>query len=176
MRHVQIYESFGQKGIEATVYTDIDQWMEFLKMNLSRNEYIGTNYEFWKGLLSRGVPIYTAKVEPNTSRGTWFFWEDPVYREIEIRKIAYNTIRAGVQSDSAYLMEEDLGCSYDDIIKQAKTPGERIIQDILENPDMFDYYSEEAPRTLEKGISLAPEKVKMDIKSLSKWGKIKNYI
>jgi hypothetical protein len=47
-----------------------------------------------------------------------------------------------------------------------------MIQDVLENPDTFDYYSEEAPLTLKKGISLAPEQ----IKALLKWKQIKNFI
>jgi len=186
MRHLQLYESFSTKDVTVTIYTDIDPWMEFLNMNLSRNEYIwqsGTNRDKWKGLFGRGASIYTAKRDPNSSGGTWFFWDDPSYGEIEIRlirygyiKAGYDTIQSGVQSDSLYLIEEDLGCSYQDLIKQAKPPGEIMIQDILENPDKLDYYSEEAPLTLEKGISLASEKVKAELKALSKWNKIKNYI
>jgi len=176
MRHLQLYESFGTKGVSVTIYTDFAQWMEFLNMNLSRNEYGSVNYMFWKGLFAQGASIYTAKRGPNSSGGTWFFWEDPGYGEIEIRKIRYGHIQAGVQSDSLHVIEEDLGCSYQDLIKQAKPPGEAMIQDILENPDTFDYYSEEAPLTLEKGISLASEKVKAEIKALTKWSKIKNYI
>jgi len=170
MRHLQLYESFGPKGITVTVYNDIDLWMEFLKMTLSREKYIGVNYEFWKGLFAPGVSIYTAKAEPN--RSTWFFWDDPKFGEMEIRKIVYDTIRSGVQSDAFRLMEEDLGCSYQDLIKQAKPPGEVMIRDILENPDMLEYYSEEAPLTLESGIALAPEQ----IKALLKWKQIKRFI
>jgi hypothetical protein len=186
MRHLQLYESFGTKDVSVTIYTDIDQWMEKLKMNLSRNEYIwqsGTNLDFWKDIFSLRASIYTAKRDPNTSGGTWFFWDDPRYREIEIRLIrygyieaGYDTIQSGVQSDSLHVIEEDLGYSYQDLIKQAKPPGEVMIQNILENPDMLEYYSEEAPLTLEKGIALSSEEIKMKLKALSKWKQIKDFI
>jgi len=172
MRHLQLYESFGTKDVSVALYTDFAQWMEFLNMGLSRNEYGSVNSMFWKGLFSQGASIYTAKRDSNSSGGTWFFWEDPGYGEIEIRKIRYGTIQAGVQSDSLHVIEEDLGCSYQDLIKQAKPPGEVMIQNILENPDMLEYYSEEAPLTLESGIALAPEQ----IKALLKWKQIKKFI
>jgi len=183
MRHLQLYESFGTKDVSVTIYTDIDQWMEKLKMNLSRNEYGSVNYMFWKGLFAQGASIYTAKRDPNSSGGTWFFWDDPGYGEIEIRMIryghiqaGYDTIQSGIQSDSLHVIEEDLGYSYQDLIKQAKPPGEVMIQNILENPDMLEYYSEEAPLTLEKGIALSSEEVKMRLKALSKWKQIKDFI
>lgn len=171
MRHLQLYESFNTSNAVVNVYTNIDLWMEFLKMNLSRDRYIAS-YEFWKGRFDRGVHIYTAEGRPNKSEGTWFFWEDPQFEELEIRMIRYNEIKNRVQSDSLYWMEEELGCSYQDLIKQAKSPEESMIQDVLQNPDTFDYYSEEAPLTLKKGIASAPEQ----IKALLKWKQIKNFI
>jgi len=174
MRHIKLYESFGTSNAVVNVYTNIDLWAEFLKMNLSMVKYIGATYDFWiwKGLFDRGVPIYTAEGRPNKSEGTWFFWEDPKFEELEIRMIRYDEIITRVQSDSLYWMEEELGCSYQDLIKQAKSPEETMIQDVLQNPDTFDYYSEEAPLTLKKGIASAPEQ----IKALSKWKQIKNFI
>jgi len=182
MRHLQIYESFGSKNIEATVYTDVDQWIEFLKWTLGKEKSSIINRRFWEERFIVMSSIYTARSDENNAK-TWFFSEYPESRypkgTVMINFIKGGIIPRGVtpiEASSVSVMEKSLACTYEEIMSMAKTPEEHMVEDILENPDLIKSYSEVMPLTLARAESIGPDDLKKKIQAVLKWDKIKNYI
>ena len=177
MRHIQLYESFGTEEHSVTAYTDYEDWMEFMKSSL-RDDYFrrfnNIDYErMWRDRTAYQSPSYVVD-------NRWIFWLDPPKYQMENpTEIAALRIHDGVIDDSRQrILEGDLNCSYKELISQAKTPEEVMLDEIKENSSLAATYSESRPGVFKKMLALpnVPSNINDIIKASLKWKSIQNYI
>jgi len=189
MKHVQIYENFKTPQYRVAAYTDPNEWFELLKSELpffrNRVELNKELKEFWKDKMAKGATIYLVNSPPGFKK--WFFWRDPD-QSIPAPHIFATLIDNGINSmgmegQSPSYMEQDLKCSYRDLIDQAKTPEEIMDWEMGTYPTSYiKSHSENRPLVFNKVLSNTSipeerrEKYRLTAKSLAKWDKIKNYI
>jgi hypothetical protein len=188
MRHLKIYEDFDQmtdppqgnsnKLHLVAAYKSYEQWMEFMHSVLEISYFSRinhTDYErMWRDRTAYQSPTYVVDNE-------WIFWlESPKYPKrynmenpAEIAALQINERRTITDSNQSRL-EAALGCSYKDLIAQAKTPVENMKDEIMTNPDLIDKYSESRPKVF-KGVVIQPN-LPAPIKAALKWKEMKNYI
>ena len=178
MRHLQLYESFATDSHKVVAYKNYEEWMEFMRSALTEDYFRRFNnidYErMWRDRSAYQSPSYVVD-------NTWIFWLDPPkYKMENPKEIAALQINdEGTINDSNQpRMEAALGCSYNDLIAQAKTPEEGMLDEILEDSSLAGVYSEKRPRVFKKMLELpdVPSNIKDIVKAALKWKSIQNYI
>jgi len=178
MRHIKIYESFGTDEHFVVVYKNYEDWMEFMKSALKDGYFRMINnidYErMWRDRTAYQSPSYVVD-------NRWIFWLDPPKYKMENPKevVALVISDVGVIHDSNQnTMETTLKCSYKDLIAQAKTPEEIMLDEIKENSSLAATYSESRPKVFKKMMELPniPSNINDIIKASLKWKSIQNYI
>jgi len=184
MRHLKIYEEFDQmpdspqessnKLHLVAVYEDYEEWMEFMHSVLNSSYYMMINnidyQRMWRDRTAYQSPTYVVDNE-------WIFWLDPPkYKMENPKEIAALQIneRGTINDSNQPRMEAALGCSYKDLIAQAKTPEENMKDEIMANPDLIDKYSESRPYVFKKVV--AQPNLPAPIKAALKWKEMKAYI
>jgi hypothetical protein len=177
MRHLQLYESFGE-GHKVAAYDNFPEYREFKlstipEANVNNLVQWFREDDFKSG--RRTFPVYVAD-------NTWEFsanmdkppvnWPEskPPIKVVEIDQIGHHP-------SNQNSLETSTGCSYQALIAQAKSPEEVMAEEILEDPTLTDHYSRRRPMIYAKAVALmggAPSQDVVD--AASKWKRIKRFL
>jgi hypothetical protein len=180
MRHIQIYESFA-KDHKVVAYTNFPEYLEFKLSKISEDMANSGVQWFREDDFKSGRRTFPVYIVDNT----WEFYDNldkpPVNWPESKPPIQVNKLNPqGQMPLNQRSMEEALGCSYKELIAQAKSPEKVMADELEEDPTLLDLYSRRRPLVYSKAYEslssrgTVPSKEAVD--RFSKWKDIQKWI
>jgi len=154
MRHIQLYESFGE-GHKVAVYDNFPEYREH-KLSIISETNANSGIEWFREddfkRQQRTFPVYIVD-------NTWEFYDNMDKPPVNwpASKPPIKVVRLGLNGNhpsNQRAMEEALGCSYKDMIAQAKSPEEVMAEELEEDPTLLDPYSRRRPLVYAKASEI----------------------
>jgi hypothetical protein len=154
MRHLQLYESFGEHH-KVAVYDNFPEYRE-LKLSKISEDMANSGVQWFREddfkWQRRQFPVYIVD-------NTWEFYDNldkpPVnWPESKPPIKVVKLDRNGNTPLNQKSLEDALGCSYKELIDIAKSPEEVMADELEEDPTLLDLYSRRRPLVYSKASEI----------------------